>query len=156
MSIRATSLALGARSTTRATTGRSVAAPALAAAGAWTHLCGVWDKATSKMMQFVDGALAGSQTATGIHAPGAFNIVGAQIVQERTTAIGVNAGLVVAPHSRVTGQYGVQAFDVVYDVQTVRAWPAIPNRIERCFDQGAQRGTTNAPTLTEGWRFIAG
>jgi hypothetical protein len=82
--------------------------------------------------------------------------VSAQIVQERTTAIGVNAGLVVAPHSRVTGQYGVQAFDVVYDVQTVRAWPAIPNRIERCFDQGAQRGTTNAPTLTEGWRFIAG
>ncbi|MEV0385843.1 hypothetical protein [Nonomuraea sp. NPDC050643] len=82
--------------------------------------------------------------------------VSTQIVQERTTAIGVDASLVVAPRSRVTGQYGVHAFDVVYDVQTVRAWPAIPNRIERCFDQGVQRGATNAPTFSEGWRFIAG
>ncbi|MET8002255.1 hypothetical protein [Nonomuraea glycinis] len=82
--------------------------------------------------------------------------VSVQIVQERTTAIGVNAGLVVAPHTRVTGQYGVHAFDVVYDVQTVRAWPAIPNKITRCHDQGTQRGTTNAPTISEGWRFVAG
>lgn len=81
--------------------------------------------------------------------------VSTQIVQERTTAIGVNASLVVAPHSRVTGEYGVNAFDVVYDVQTLRAWPAIPNRIQRCHDQGTQRGTTNAPTLSEGWRFTA-
>ncbi|MEU8268001.1 hypothetical protein AB0B89_12620 [Sphaerisporangium sp. NPDC049002] len=78
--------------------------------------------------------------------------VSTQIVQERTTAIGVNASLVVAPHSRVTGQYGVQAYDVVYDVQTVRT----SNSHAKCWDQGTQRGTTNAPTITEGWRFIAG
>ncbi|MFC4588953.1 hypothetical protein [Sphaerisporangium corydalis] len=82
--------------------------------------------------------------------------VSTQIVQERTTAIGVNASLVVAPRTRVTGQYGIQAFDVVYNVQTVRAWPAIPNGFTRCWDQGSQQGTTNAPTLTEGWRFIEG
>ncbi|MFC7385368.1 hypothetical protein [Sphaerisporangium rhizosphaerae] len=83
--------------------------------------------------------------------------VSTQIVQERTTAIGVNASLVVPPHSRVTGQYGVQAYDVVYDVQTVYSSPANENRPrEKCYDRGTQRGTTNAPTVTEGWRFIAG
>ncbi|MFC4534938.1 hypothetical protein [Sphaerisporangium dianthi] len=82
--------------------------------------------------------------------------VSAQIVQERTTSLGVNANFTVAPHTRVTGQYGVQAYDVVYDVQTVRAWPAIPNGYTKCWDQGSQRGTTNAPTVIEGWRFVAG
>ncbi|WP_262845279.1 LamG-like jellyroll fold domain-containing protein, partial [Sphaerisporangium corydalis] len=52
----------------------TVAAPALATAGTWTHLCGAWDAATSQMMLFVDGALAGAKTATGISAPGAFTI----------------------------------------------------------------------------------
>ncbi|WP_436761428.1 hypothetical protein [Streptosporangium sp. V21-05] len=83
--------------------------------------------------------------------------VSTQIVQERTTAIGVDASLVVPPRSRVTGQYGVQAYDVVYDVQTVFSWPAVVGRPrEQCFDRGTQRGTTNAPTVTEGWRFTAG
>jgi hypothetical protein len=71
--------------------------------------------------------------------------VSAQIVQERTTAIGVNASVVVAPHSRVTGQYGVHAYDVVYDVQTIRAWPSIPNQLRRCWDQGSQRAPPTRP-----------
>ncbi|WP_262849994.1 LamG domain-containing protein, partial [Sphaerisporangium corydalis] len=52
----------------------TVAAQGLATAGTWTHLCGTWDKATSTMMLFVDGTLAGSQTVTGISAQGAFTI----------------------------------------------------------------------------------
>ncbi|WP_189161936.1 hypothetical protein [Sphaerisporangium melleum] len=83
--------------------------------------------------------------------------VSTQIVQERTTAIGVNASLVVPPHSRVTGQYGVQAYDVAYDAQKYWSWPANTSKPrEKCWDQGTQRGATNAPTVTEGWRFIAG
>ena len=76
--------------------------------------------------------------------------VSVQIVQERTTAIGVNATVMVPAHTRVLGQYGVEAFEVVYDVQTIYwfAW--------RCSDLGTQRVNTNAPTFVEGWRFTSG
>ncbi|WP_433374766.1 LamG-like jellyroll fold domain-containing protein [Streptosporangium sp. CA-115845] len=45
-----------------------------AAPNVWTHLCGAWDKATSKMMLFVNGALVSAKTATGVSANGAFTI----------------------------------------------------------------------------------
>jgi hypothetical protein len=78
--------------------------------------------------------------------------VSVSIVQEHTTAIGVNATVSVPPRGRVTGLYGVHGFDVVYDVQTITR----TNVSADCLDQGTQRATTSAPTRIEGWRFEAG
>jgi hypothetical protein len=73
--------------------------------------------------------------------------VSSQITQSRTTAIGVNVTVNVPPRSTVLGEYGIRAFDVVYDVHTIKKY------IGRCYDEGTQRGSTNAPTIAEGWRF---
>ncbi|MEV4757824.1 LamG-like jellyroll fold domain-containing protein [Micromonospora sp. NPDC049559] len=46
-----------------------------ATAGAWTHVCGVWDTSTSQMMIFINGALDGIRTATTTIVPtGSANI----------------------------------------------------------------------------------
>jgi hypothetical protein len=76
--------------------------------------------------------------------------VSVAIVQQRTSSLGVTATLTVPARSRIIGDYGVEAYNVVYNVQTV--WM----RLDRgqCWDRGTSNGnTTNAPTLAEGWRF---
>lgn len=92
--------------------------------------------------------------------------VSTQIVSSRTTAIGVSATTEVPPHSRVLGEYGLEGFDVTYDVQTLFATkfgygsetiPPSPSGggVVQCQDDGTQRVTTEAPTFIEGWRFSA-
>ena len=73
--------------------------------------------------------------------------VSVQIVQSRTTQIGVVAALDVAPHSAMIAEYGVAAYDVTYDAQIF--W----RDGSTCVAYGTQRLTTNAPTTTEGWHF---
>jgi hypothetical protein len=78
--------------------------------------------------------------------------VNATITQSRVTSVGVSTTATVPPHSSVLGQYGMQGYTVVYDAQTIYwAWYA-----DRCTDGGTQRGTTSAPTPTEGWQLSAG
>ncbi len=74
--------------------------------------------------------------------------VSSQIVQSRTTAIGINAAVAVQPHTRMIGEYGLQAFAATYDIYVFDSW----NRY-RCFDRGTWRESTHAPTVLEGWRF---
>jgi hypothetical protein len=85
--------------------------------------------------------------------------VSTSIVQSRTTSIGVSTTATVAPHTRLLGQYGVEAFNVVYDVQTLRlitpAATAPPSTNTGCQDRGTQRLATTAPTVVEGWRLSA-
>nr|MDT0662993.1 hypothetical protein [Micromonospora sp. DSM 115978] len=78
--------------------------------------------------------------------------VSVDIVNSRTTAIGVNAQVTVPAYSRVLGLYGVEVYDVAYTAQTV--WMNLPR--SKCWDRGTQAATTAAPTLIEGWRFTAG
>ncbi|WP_431924447.1 hypothetical protein [Micromonospora wenchangensis] len=76
--------------------------------------------------------------------------VSTSITSSRTTAIGVNAAVTVPPHSRVIGLYGIEAYDVTYDAH--RVWRNAGNNTI-CYEQGTSRGTTQAPTFVEGWRF---
>ena len=50
--------------------------------------------------------------------------------------------------SRVIGDYGVEAFDVVYDARLV-----VTTRPGTCYDGGITRAAANAPTFVEGWRI---
>jgi hypothetical protein len=78
--------------------------------------------------------------------------VSTNIVMERTTAIGVNASFTVPPRTRVTGLYGMEVYDISYTAQKV--WSLLSR--SKCYDQGTVSGSTVAPTIVEGWRFIAG
>lgn len=79
--------------------------------------------------------------------------VSTQIVESRTTAIGVNVQATVPPHRSILGEYGVHGYSVVYNV---RRWLAdnesLPQGI--CSGGAAQNGlTASAPTFVEGWRI---
>lgn len=79
--------------------------------------------------------------------------VSVSIQSSRTTSIGVSATATVPPHSRVQGDYGVDAFNVTYDMQAYR-WVG---GLNACQISGSPiRVTSNAPTNIEGWRFTAG
>jgi len=84
--------------------------------------------------------------------------VSVTIVQSWTTSIGVSATATVPPHSRVTGLYGIQAYDVIYSVHTYRhvgSRPPDPGD-RSCIDEGTTFGNnTNAPTYVEGWRIVS-
>jgi hypothetical protein len=67
----------------------------------------------------------------------------------RTTSIGVSATVTVPPHSRITGEYGTEAYNVSYTGQVV--WKR--NDGSLCWDRGTRSGATAAPTSNEGWRF---
>ncbi|MDG4791210.1 hypothetical protein O7626_35835 [Micromonospora sp. WMMD1102] len=73
--------------------------------------------------------------------------VSAQIVASITTKFGVTINTTVAPYSRLLAEYGVEAFNVTYNVQKIEQ---IQNR---CFDHGITQAATNAPTYVEGWRL---
>jgi hypothetical protein len=73
--------------------------------------------------------------------------LGVQVVQSRTTAIGVSVTSTVPANSRVLGEYGLHAYDVEYDMQVLMK----DNR--HCGAGTPQRGWAHAPTVAEGWRF---
>jgi hypothetical protein len=73
--------------------------------------------------------------------------VSVQILGTRTTAIGVEATANVPPRTRLTGLYGIDGYDVVYDALR------IVKQNNRCQAFTPERFTTAAPTFVEGWRF---
>jgi hypothetical protein len=73
--------------------------------------------------------------------------VSTSIVDSRTTAIGVNATVTVPPRTRVTGLYGIDGFDIVYEAQVIFRDGG------NCTYGELRRGFTQAPTFVEGWRF---
>jgi hypothetical protein len=83
--------------------------------------------------------------------------VSGNIVKSRTTTIGVTATTTVAPHSRVDGLYGVEAYNITYSAHQYRVIGSLPDPGERkCIDEGVKDGSTNTPTNVEGWRLVAG
>ena len=95
------------------------------------------------------------QVSVGASASGLLDFltvnVSASIVLSRTTAVGVSTTGQVPPHSRLIGEYGIQAFDVTYDVVTYQILAHVA-----CKSVGSERFTTNAPTALEGWRIRTG
>ncbi|MGN9913236.1 hypothetical protein ACTMTJ_37420 [Phytohabitans sp. LJ34] len=82
--------------------------------------------------------------------------VSVQIVQSRTTQIGINATVTVPPQSRVVGRYGVEVFNVAYTGQLV--WQSYNAQRPggfggHCWERSNVAGSTVAPTVLEGWRF---
>lgn len=73
--------------------------------------------------------------------------MGVQVVQTQTTAIGVAVTTTVPANTTVLGEYGLHAYDVVFDVQDLYK----DNR--HCSAITPKRGTGHTPTITEGWRF---
>lgn len=76
--------------------------------------------------------------------------VSSTIQQSRTTSIGTSYSEVVPPNTTAQGDYGVEAYNVTYDVHLTKydsffSWPL-------CLDYDTVRQTTNAPTNIEGWR----
>jgi hypothetical protein len=76
---------------------------------------------------------------------------GVQVVQSRTTQLGVSATANVPPHRTMLGEYGLHSLDVVMDVGTV----GMRQDMQTCeFVEGnVTRHTAHAPTVNEGWRF---
>lgn len=73
------------------------------------------------------------------------------ITESKTTQIGVSAQVTVPPHSVMIGDYGIAAYDVVYDAQVIRKVPS-----GNCYllTRATERGVSaNVPTVDEGWRF---
>lgn len=75
--------------------------------------------------------------------------VSSSIQQSRTTALGVSVTATVPAHSARKGEYGVQAYDVVYRYTTIvhRAFS------QTCFRTDPVVNQVNAPTNLEGWRI---
>jgi hypothetical protein len=73
--------------------------------------------------------------------------VSQSIVLSRSTAIGVSVTATVPPRTRMTGLYGIDGYDVVFDSQ------GIVRRNGRCQAFSPTRESTSAPTFVEGWRF---
>lgn len=73
--------------------------------------------------------------------------VSTSIMIQRSTAIGVSATATVPPRTRLTGLYGIDGYDVVFDSQ------GIVRRNGRCQAFPPKRESTSAPTFVEGWRF---
>ncbi|GIF01445.1 hypothetical protein [Paractinoplanes rishiriensis] len=76
---------------------------------------------------------------------------GFQVVQSRTSMIGVTAVSAIAPRTTLLGEYGIHSLDVVFDAQTV----AMRRDGITCeyVDSNRTRGTAHVPTINEGWRF---
>ncbi len=77
--------------------------------------------------------------------------VSVSIVASRTTSIGINATVTVPAHTRVVGEYGLEAYDISYTAQ--RVWMLLSKT--KCYHQGTAGANTIAPTVLEGWRFSA-
>jgi hypothetical protein len=75
----------------------------------------------------------------------------------RTTALGVSTTTVVPPRTRVLAEYGIEAFDIVYDVQD---YVCLGSNCGTCpvkctKNGGPTREARNVPTVIEGWRFTS-
>ena len=75
----------------------------------------------------------------------------------RTTALGVSTTTVVPPRTRVLAEYGIEAFDIVYDVQD---YVCLGSNCRTCpvkctKNGGPTREARNVPTVIEGWRFTS-
>jgi hypothetical protein len=77
--------------------------------------------------------------------------VSRDITQSRTTQVGVSVSATVPPLSGVQADYGVQAYNVTYNVHTVRMYFLLSGTTS-CSDLGTATQTVNAPTTVEGWR----
>jgi hypothetical protein len=75
--------------------------------------------------------------------------VSVSIQIQRSTAIGVNATVDIPARTRVTGTYGLEGFEVVYDSTTLLKIGST------CVPTQTVRATTNAPTIVEGWHFTS-
>lgn len=73
--------------------------------------------------------------------------VSTSIVIQRSTAIGVSVTANVPAHTRLTGLYGIDGYDIVFDST------GIVKRKGKCQAFPPTRGSTSAPTFIEGWRF---
>ncbi|KAA0942569.1 hypothetical protein [Streptomyces apricus] len=80
--------------------------------------------------------------------------VSASITTSTTTTTGVSAGASVPAHGRVVGQYGVEAYNVNYSVNTYESYSSTPG--ENCSRTSSSQGTTVAPTVYTGWRVLPG
>ncbi|MEU8632753.1 hypothetical protein AB0C38_11330 [Amycolatopsis sp. NPDC048633] len=81
--------------------------------------------------------------------------IGLSISLSYTTSVGVTATAPIPPHGALLGEYGVQAFDIVYHAQQFRM--LIDERSgtqqRRCSaEQVIANQTAHAPTALEGWR----
>ncbi|MEU4565034.1 hypothetical protein [Micromonospora sp. NPDC023956] len=76
--------------------------------------------------------------------------VSTQIVQIRSTAVGVSTTFEVQPNQTVYADYGVHAYQVSYYVEKWRA------RGSMCEEWGYYPSTVTAPTYVEGWQLRLG
>lgn len=80
--------------------------------------------------------------------------VSASFTQTITTLIGQSATVPVPAMSSVVGQYGVDAYDITYNVRTLMMTKS--QNFYFCFDLGNESRTSNVPTTTIRWRFSPG
>jgi hypothetical protein len=82
--------------------------------------------------------------------------VSTTITSTTTTAIGVTAQASVPPHSRVIGEYGVDAYDVTFDAYKVLRRERIGGCWVRESTMGYEVAQALAPTNIQGWRVRLG
>ncbi|MDN3027546.1 hypothetical protein [Streptomyces sp. S.PB5] len=80
--------------------------------------------------------------------------VSASITTSTTTTTGVSASASVPPHGRVIGQYGVEAYNVNYTLNSYESYSDTPG--ENCYHTSSTQGTSVAPTVYTGWRVLPG
>ena len=107
-------------------------------------ISGVFTSTVSRVVQVTVSAGSSVQLTEVMQAN-----VSTSIMVSRTTAIGVNVTVTVPPRTRVTGFYGVDGYDVVYDAQQIVLIGG------SCLYGSVVRFTTSAPTFVEGWRFTS-
>jgi hypothetical protein len=73
----------------------------------------------------------------------------------RTTALGVSTTTVVPPRTRVLAEYGIEAFEIVYDVQDYACTDCSSCPVKCWASGGPKREARNVPTIVEGWRFTS-
>lgn len=78
---------------------------------------------------------------------------GIQVVQSRTTKVGVGAVAKVPPNRTMLGEYGLQGLDVVFDMQRVSMLRDAPQTCYLWLDSTIANNTAHVPTINEGWRF---
>ncbi|MFB8775763.1 hypothetical protein [Streptomyces broussonetiae] len=81
--------------------------------------------------------------------------VSASIMTSTTTTTGVSASAPVPAHGRVIGQYGVEAYNVNYTLNTYMSFSDTPGG-ENCSLASSTQGTSVAPTVYTGWRVLPG
>jgi hypothetical protein len=77
--------------------------------------------------------------------------VSASIQLQVSTSTTVATTGQVPPHSQLIGEYGIQAFDVVFNITTYQILAHVS-----CRAIGVQQSTAYAPTNNQGWRLRTG